>query len=159
MTLEHIPRPRIIPEQMTGRAQAYLTVAGLRHAAIGGACLAAPAYFTSPGYQQIKGIPGGLITWGVVSAAVGVMCLAAAVLRSENLARFALLSSAVVTGLWAAGFWLAMFHGTIAGPTGPAIWTAVTAKDLIVCRQPLRSPFEPLIRELLGRRSARGRTT
>lgn len=149
--------PKVVPEQMTGRAQAYLTVAGLRHIAIGAACLAVGRWFTSPGYAQIKAIPGGLMTWGIVSLAVGIACLTAAGRRSENLARFALLSSAVVTGLWAAGFWLAMFDGTITGPTGPAIWTAVTAKDLIVCRQPLRSPFEPLIREVLDRRPPRGK--
>jgi hypothetical protein len=141
---------------MTGRAQSYLLVAGMRHLLIGVCCILVPRWFTSPSYDQIKALaPGGLFAWGVVGTLVGLGCIAAAAFKHVGLARGGLLASAVVTSLWAGGLFAAMLEGNLTGPTGPVIWTALTLKDLVVCRQPMRSPFEPLVREVLARRDAR----
>lgn len=153
-----LPLPRPAPERMTGRAQSYLTVAAARHLLIGGACLADPRSFRSSSYDQIKELaPGGLFAWGVVGVLVGAACLVGSIAKREDVARAGLLGSAFITSLWAGGLFAAWHAGTLSGPTGPIIWTALTFKDLVVCRQPLRSPFEPLVRDALARRRERDR--
>lgn len=160
MTLEHhISKPTVDAERMTGRAQLYLLIAGIRHFAIGLCCLLGPQWFTSSSFDQLKALPGGLVGLGVAGVVVGVACALAAALRSVGLARSGLLASAVTTSLWAGGLFAALAQGNLTGPTGPIIWTAVTLKDLVICRQPLRSPFEPLVRDVLARRDARKEIT
>ena len=58
--------------------------------------------------------------------------------------------SAVITSLWAMSFALAWHEGGVVSPVGAIIATSLTAKDLVICRQPMRSPFEPLVKEYVG---------
>jgi hypothetical protein len=144
------------PEQMTGRAQMYLTIAGIRHLAIGLCCLLVPWAFHTSSWRPLRAlVPGGLLTWGIAGCLTGLICLSAAGAKKEGWARAGLLSSAVITGLWAGALWSAVALGEASSPTGPIIWTAVVLKDLVVCRQPMRSPFEPIVREAIARRRSR----
>lgn len=138
-------------DDMTPRARLYLSVAALRHILIGLACLCMPDAFVSHSFDQIVAVLP-MEGWGIVFLGAGATCTAAALTRSETLARVGLILSAASTAVWAGGFVAAYLAGTAAAPTGPIIYWAVTFKDLVVCRQPLRSPFEPLIRALIDER-------
>lgn len=146
------------PEQMTGRAQVYLVVAFVRHTILGVWMLVMPSRFIN--LEQALG--GTLVPWGVSFAFVGVACLAAAVTRREHIAQTALFLSAVTTGAISVSLMLGWLDGSIVGttkgPPSPLLWMfgfSLTAKDLIVCRQPLLSPFEPLRRQVRAARQQR----
>lgn len=140
------------PQEMTPRARLYLTIAAVRHLLVALPCLLAPQLFVSASFRQIADVLP-MQAWGVVFLGVSLACATAAVSRSEVMARVGLILSAASTAVWAGGLTAALFTTTITGPTGPVIWWAVTFKDLVVCRQPMRSPFEPLVRMALGPRS------
>ncbi|WP_193613171.1 hypothetical protein [Nocardioides lijunqiniae] len=134
---------------MTKRARGYLTVTALRHVAVGIVCLALPNDFKGDSYQIIiEVLPIGL--WGLLFLAGGAHLGYAAVKGDERQARIGLSLSAVSTSLWAAGFFMAYFVGGIVTLIGGILWTALTLKDLVVCAQPMRSPFERITREYVG---------
>lgn len=133
------------PERMTGRAQAYLIIASVRHALIGTFCVLIPQSFKSSSFVPLREtLP--LQMWGVVFLITASVCMVAAVRRSEYLARLGLIMSATTTLVWAFGISMSWLTGDLSAPTGPVIWWAVTFKDYVVCGQPMRSPFEPLVR-------------
>jgi small-conductance mechanosensitive channel len=147
--------PVVPPERMTPRARAYLLIAGTRHLLVGLACLLVPRSFSSPSYDAIKSvIPGvhptqAIATWGVVFLATAILCLVAAVLGREGTARSALLASVVASALWSGGFIAQVAqHGLEIAVGAGIVWTAVTLKDLTMLRQPMRNPFEPVVRRL-----------
>lgn len=134
---------------MTNRARGYLTVAGLRHLGIGGACVLVPQNFTAPSFEVMRGVLP-IPVWGVVFLIGALVCIGAALLRSEPLARMGLIGSSVTSAVWAGGFAVALFEGVATAPTTVVVWAAIAAKDVIVCRQPLRSPFEQLTQRAEG---------
>lgn len=143
----------ITPDKMTGRARRYLLIAAVRHLLIAVSTWVAADQFTSSSFDVIRAILP-LWAWGVVFAGAGLTCAAAAVTGREILARVGLILSASSSALWAGGFLASYFAGELTSPTGVVIWWAVTVKDLIVCEQPLRSPFEALIRQEVARGDA-----
>lgn len=152
-TLAH-PR-RVPPEQMTGRARAYLTIAAARHIAVAWCVWTMTARFTAPVFDVVAAIMP-LWTWGVVFFVAGATCGMAALLGRESLARTGLILSATSTGVWGAAFVIAIFTGPPSvGILGAIFLWALTAKDLVVCRQPLRSPFESLIKDFAATSRAR----
>lgn len=132
---------------MTPRARAYLTVAGLRHIGVGLCTVVAPAAFTTTSLAQIRDIMA-LPLWGSGMLIVGCLCLLAALRESEPLARVSLICSAAASTTWTAGFTAALLTDQLSNPALPIIFGALAAKDLIVCAQPLRSPFERLTDDL-----------
>lgn len=141
------------PEVMTGRARVYLVIAALRHMLIGLCCVLVPETFQSSSFDPLRAILP-LRVWGFAFLAAAFVCTVAAIRRSEHLARLGLIMSGTTSAVWATGFLLAWVSGDLSSPTGPIIWWAVTLKDFVVCSQPMRSPFEPLVRAVRAERAA-----
>jgi hypothetical protein len=132
------------PEEMTRRAQSYLLVAGLRHGLVGAWMLLVPSRFLN-----LQGpLAGHPEPWAWSFLAISTLCVIAAVRRSEHLAQAALFFSTCSTGALSVRLLLAWLNNDIPGALGkasPLLWIfglTLTLKDLIQCRQPLRSPFE-----------------
>jgi hypothetical protein len=136
---------------MTTRARAYLIIGGLRHLLIGAFTLRFQTQYASAAYIPIVGaFP--LWAWAGAMLAAAVLMGTAAVLRSCGIARVGLVISASVTlaigvgitagiiGVWASG--------GKATPISAILLLALACKDFAVCAQPIRSPFEPILRRL-----------
>ena len=142
--------------KLSPRARIYLATAVAQHAIIGGWCLLDPDAFTSSAFAGLRSAlpfvdPGqAMATWGMLLANIAVLCLVAVVAGSEGWARAALLASVAVEGMWLGGYLYSVANGLLTGPVGPVIWTAVVARDLTMLRQPLRNPFEPVVRRVLA---------
>ena len=147
------------PEAMTRRARWYLGVAAARHTSLGLFCLLAPWLFASAAFIPILDfLP--IWGWGVVMSICGILCGGAAGLRSGDLARWAMTFSATITTVLAAGVWFgvgAVWIDWIQGerispvsPVLPILLATLAAKDFIVCAQPIRSPFESVVRLVTG---------
>lgn len=141
----HASTISVHPEVMTLRARFYLVVTCVQHLSTGAFCIAAPELFTSSSFAAIKAV-APLPFWGVLFGFIALVVLWATASASESAARLGLILSAAISAAWAGGFLAAP---TIATPTVVIVWTALAAKDLIICRQPLRSPFEALVRATL----------
>lgn len=125
--------------EMTWRARFYLTVAGFRHGALAASAL------LSPDLPDVDlGLP--IRWWGVVFLVGAAGLLWAAKEASETWARVALGVSAVVTSVWAAGFTAFWLTGQWS-PLPAILFLALTLKDLTIVGDPMRSPFEPMLRE------------
>jgi hypothetical protein len=142
-------------EVMTWRARAYLVITAVQHGLIGFACiwLSGTEAFSGDAFRIIRHI-FPIWGWGVVFVAGGIHLAIAAGRGSELLARVAMPLSAVLTSLWAMAFILAWHEGGVVSPVGAILATSLTAKDLVICRQPMRSPFEPLVKEYAGPRGS-----
>lgn len=140
-----MPHYRTDPAKMTGRAQLYLTVGGLRHLATGAFMIFAAHRFTSASFIPIINT-APLWVWGTLSILTGSLMSFAAVARTETPARWGLIGSSIVTGMIGVGLTLAALQNSVAGVVGAFVYLSVTAKDLIQCLDPLRSPFESLFR-------------
>lgn len=152
MAVTPAPGPTV-PERMTPRARAYMSIVAARHVLVGLACIVLPDHFTSTSYDVLKGFLGTLLSpdqtlvaWGCAFVAVGSLAAYAAVTGREEPARSALRASVTTTALWAGGFLAVIFTGASAGWSGVIVWTALAAKDLTMLRDPLRNPFEDLVR-------------
>lgn len=132
------------PEEMTRRAQSYLLVAALRHGLIGGWMILVPSRFLNL-RETLAGHP---LPWAASFLIICMLCAFAALRRSEHLAQVALFFSTCITGALGFRLLLAWLNNDIPGALGlpsPLLWIlalTLTLKDLIQCRQPLRSPFE-----------------
>jgi len=146
------------PTGLTLRARTYMGIVSMRHLLIGAFCLIRPGDFQSPSYGGVKDALGflapdtALMVYGLAFIIAGVASAVPVVTGGDGAARAGLLISVVVTGLWVGGFFAAIWDGTIAGPTGPVVWCAVLAKDLTMLREPLRNPFEPIVRRIAAER-------
>lgn len=132
---------------MSVRAQLYLAVTAVFHLSLALFCLLDGVVLASPSYYAIQ-LVAPFWAWGLVMLVVGIVCSVAAVTRHETTARVGLLLAVLVTASWAAGFVASAAIGTLAGPTGPLVWAALLAKDLLQCRSPLRVPMESVVRRL-----------
>jgi hypothetical protein len=140
------------PGRMTGRARAYLAIVATRGLLVGVACLGNRRWFTSSSFDQLRGmLPGGFIGWGVFFLLAGGICALAAIARSEAAAYTGLILSAASAAAWTCGFLAAWMHGNLAGPTGVVAWASIAASDLVVCRMPLRTPFEGFVTAITRR--------
>lgn len=141
----NLPTPRPLPpEVMTWRARSYLIVAAIRNGVIGGAIVGQPETFDTPSFDSLRSL-APLLVWGLAMLFGAGHLTYAAITGKENQARIALIVSASVTGFWAAGFAIVYSRG-LATVVAFVLLGALAAKDLIVLAQPLRSPFEPLVR-------------
>lgn len=131
------------PDAMTSRARGYMLTVSGRHLVMAGFIFAAPERFTARGFKPMTD-SWPLWAWGSIIALIGVVALAASVWRREALARTGLIASASLSGLVAIGLTIAAVQSPVGGVTGAIIFWALTAKDLIVCQDPIRSPFEAL---------------
>lgn len=133
---------------MTGRAKAYLWITCLRTLPIAIFCLTRPELFAGNAFHYIQGVMP-IWLWGAALAVQALLAAAAAVTRREWLARTALISSASLAMSWVIGFAIAYHQGNLLSPVGIMWGAGIAAKDLVICRQPLRSPFEPLVQRML----------
>lgn len=145
------------PERMTARAKAYLLIAGFRHALMGVWCISFPGAFVSTSFSGIKHVMP-LWLWGATYLCTATVCVVAVATRKEPVARWALIMSATITGLWTGGFLAAYFAGQLTGPVGIIAFLCLTLKDLVQCRAPLSTPFEPIVRAVLRERIGRSTT-
>lgn len=160
MTLLPTPPPG---ERMTPRARAYMAICAGRHLLLGLACLLDPYGFTSGSFSGVKNflhwfIPPDpmLRVWGVSFVVVGVLAVAAVMNGRAEIARWGLLASVIVSFCWVGGFIASIATGQSAGWSGVIVWAAIAGKDLTMLQEPLRNPFEPLIRKEERSGSARG---
>jgi hypothetical protein len=133
---------------MTGRAKAYLWITCLRTLPIAYGCLFRPELFSGKGFLYIIGVMP-LLFWGLALLGQALLAAAAAITQREWLARIALMASAALATSWVIGFIVAYYQGNLLSPVGIMWGAAIAAKDLVVCRQPLWSPFEPLVQRVL----------
>lgn len=129
---------------MTGRARAYLWIGSARTLPVAFFCFLSAPVFSSPAFEFLLSA-APLWGWGVVLTVSGLLFMAAALSRREWLARIALIIGAAHTACWALAFAFAASKGNVVSPLGITWGLALAAKDLVVCRQPLWSPFEQLI--------------
>lgn len=150
------------PSYLSPRARVYMGIAAVRHLLVGLFCFFRPGDFTSPSYNGVKGaLPfvnpnHSLQAYGVFFILTALTCAWSVVSGREGAARAGLLFSVVTTGFWVGGFFAAALDHTLGGPTGPVVWTAIVAKDLTMLREPLRNPFEPLVRRVIEQRRQGG---
>lgn len=131
---------------MTWRARAYLIATAVQHTLAGLSCLLLPETFDGDAFQVVRTI-APMWAWGILFLAGGIHLAYAAARSSEIAARVGMPLSALMISLWAAGFVLAFNEGGAVSPIGAILTASLTFKDLIVCGQPMRSPFEPLVKE------------
>lgn len=131
--------------QMTTRARLYLIVSSARHLILGASLLwQGDVYDRSPAFDSLFRIAPHW-AW-ILSLMVGGAHLAySSAVGSEAHARTALIMSAGISAMWATAFGLIALHG-VASVLATVLFGALCLKDLIVCAQPLRSPFEPIVR-------------
>lgn len=141
--------PAVPADVMTWRARGYLAIAAGRHLAVGTYVVLEPGDFTADAYQVIRDI-APMRAWGVLFLLGGLHLAYSAFAGRENHARTGLTISAGASAAWAAGFFMGYFVGGIVTLLGGIIFTALTLKDLVVCAQPMRSPFERIVREYSG---------
>lgn len=133
---------------MTGRAKAYLWITCLRTLPIALTCLSRPDLFTGKAFEYIEGVMP-MWAWGLALLGQSGLAAAAAISQREWLARMALIASAALAMCWVIGFLVAYHQGNLLSPVGIMWGAGIAAKDLVVCRQPLWSPFEPLVQRVL----------
>lgn len=126
---------------MTSRARAYLGLAALRNLGLGLVCLLAPASFAQSTITDV--LP--LAVWAVLFFIGSIHLFAAATLGRETWARVALIVSAACAAAWGTSFLLAQTANPSYGWVAPILWFGLAAADLVVTRQPLRTPFEDLV--------------
>jgi hypothetical protein len=147
------------PEAMTRRARWYLGIATFRHGSLGLFCLIMPWLFGNAAFIPILDfLP--IWGWGAAMAGCAVICGLAAVLRSGDWARWAMVISATITTVLAAGVligisivwwqWITGLREVPVSPVLPIILGSLAAKDFVVCAQPIRSPFESVVRLVTG---------
>lgn len=137
------------PDAMTLRARWYLTIGASRHLLIGLFAISKAHQFGSIYIPVISYAP--LWTWGSIFVLTALICYTACLLRSASWARLGLIFSATSTlavgvgiGL---GVALAWRDGQQVTPILPILLLSLAAKDYAVCTQPMRSPFEQLLKQ------------
>lgn len=142
------------PERMTVRARIFMSVVAVRNLALGVSLLAAQRQYGPPNVafgvvRSAMPIP----VWGVLMLLIGTAAAVSAARMSRPWATWAIALSATVSGTWF--MCLAVQFATAAqipggmSPMLPILWGSLTAKDLVIAFQPMRSPFEPIIQRLL----------
>lgn len=142
------------PERMTTRARVFMAVVAGRNIAIGVSLLLAQKQYGPPNVaftivRSAMPIPA----WGILMVVIGATAAISAAAMSRRWATWAIALSATISGTWATCLLMAFLaalhvHGGMS-PMLPVLWAALTAKDLVIAWQPMRSPFEPLIQRLL----------
>ena len=141
------------PGAMTRRARVYLSAAGFRHAAIGVFLLGTPWLFSAAAFVPIFNLLP-LNVWGVVMLLDGLGCLAAAILRNADIARAAMVLSAVITLILGAGLAFGIVQawdvwiGRLGFPAAVDLFMdrpTMFPADLVAVAPAPPSPFLPLV--------------
>jgi hypothetical protein len=141
--------PYVPPEQMTPRARAYLSATALYCIGMGIACGFYSELFNSASFTVIRRmLPGQMAGWAAAHFLVASLSVWAALRGKESTAWKSLMGATAMVGPWAGGFWLALFTMPHIVPSGAIAYSFITVIHLIQARQPLRSPFEPVMRQL-----------
>ena len=138
------------PTAMTLRARTYLIVVdGLRAIILGSFLTLDPHVFDAHTYDTARALTGGnLWLWGLMFLAAGGYAIYCAVVGSSFHARIALVTSATITAVWASLYIL----NTVVLDISLAPWVmlstiALVVTDLLMCSEPLRTPFEAFARQ------------
>ncbi len=129
------------------RARAYLWSYTLANVVMGSLLVFVPTAFQSQSFGALRDF-FPLPVWGVVYLLVGAITCYGAYRGTERPARAALLANLMTTGGFFAGFTAAMIHNTSSSPSGPIAWGLLTVLNLIMLSNPLRTPFEDLVKEI-----------
>lgn len=147
--------PHVPPEQMTPRARLYLLAIAIYCFNVGAACIFLHPDFVSPAFNIIKDkMPFRLKGWAVLQIGVGLVSFWASWRARERPAWFALIGAAIVSSLWAMWFIYPLFVLHVSETARFILillgsgFSLLTALNLIQARQPLRSPFEPVLRTI-----------
>lgn len=153
-TLKDWGGPHREPEAMTRRAQWYLCIGGSRHAVLGWFAIVKADQFTSGVWVPIISY-APLCFWGGAMLLVALLMFVSAGCRSAKLARLALVLSGTLTLTVGAGILIGLIGiwtdgnpATTATPVLPTLLLSLALKDYAVCTQPLRSPFESILRSV-----------
>lgn len=130
-----------VPEGMTFRARAYMAIITTRQL-LGG------SLYVWVWATQTR--DGAHLAWGLLFLVVAVVAGLPIWTARDGQARAGLLLSIAVTSAWFGSF-------VVAAVTTPGYWSvamaiilgALTCKDLTMVQEPLRNPFEALVREEL----------
>jgi hypothetical protein len=139
------------PDVMTTRARLFMAVVAMRNLTLGVSVLVAPGFYrvSTRAFDLVDAL-GGFGFWGWAMTGIGLMAAHAALAESRSWARGAIYASAGIAGVWLAS--LTMQFITLAHTSGrispmlPLLWLSLTAKDLVIAWQPMRSPLEHVIR-------------
>lgn len=132
---------------MTGRAKAYLWICFFRTVPIIVACFFAEETFENDSWHYIRGVLP-MWAWGIALSISALTAATAALTQREWIARMSLIGSSSLAMCWVIGFMVAYRQGVVLSPVGMMWGAAIAAKDLVICRQPLWSPFEPLVQRV-----------
>jgi hypothetical protein len=154
--MTRLPYPKVPPEQMTPRARLYLLSISIYCLVVGATCVLLHPDFVSPAFNVIKDrMPFHLKGWAGAQITVGLISFFACWRGDERFAWFSLIGSAIVSGLWATWFIYPLFVLDHITETAQFVlillgscFTLMTALNLVQARQPLRSPFEPILRSI-----------
>lgn len=129
------------------RARAYLWSYTIANVLMGLALILRPATFQSQSFDALRSL-WPLPVWGIIFLLVAAVTCFGAYQGTERPARAALLANLVTTGGFFAGFTAAMFANISSSPSGPVAWGLLTVLNLIMLSNPLRTPFEDLVKEI-----------
>lgn len=138
----HVP-----PEKMTVRARLYLAIGAARHLSVAAIAFVAANYYDGSPWAVLISVLS-LKVWALAFFIGGLHFAYSATVGDEAQARVALVVSAALTASWAAGFFLSAVEGSATAVFIGVLLAALAGKDLVVCAQPLRSPFEPIVRKI-----------
>lgn len=151
MTRRWLPKRDHSPEGMTSRARWYLIIGALRHALIGIFAIGWADQWKAVAFVPILSY-APLWVWGTAMLLIAAVMGVAHRYRDPSWARMGLIASATLTlalgtgiGLGVAEAWAT---GQTATPVTAILLLALAFKDYAVCTQPMRSPFEPLLRRM-----------
>lgn len=129
------------------RARAYLWSYTIANVLMGSALIFFPQTFQSQSFDALRqAFP--LPVWGIVYLAVAMVTFWGAFRGTERPARMGLLANLVTTGGFFAGFTAALIQNTSSSPSGPIAWGLLATINLIMLANPLRTPFEDLVKEI-----------
>lgn len=141
--------PSVPPEAMTPKARQYLLITALYFFLMGLSMLLSPERFSSPSFEIVANrIPFGLDGWATIHLLTSLLALHAARVGREKPAWLALIIGAGILGAWTYGFFVALQISGEASVSPLWAYGALTLYHLTQARQPLRAPFDPLIRSM-----------
>lgn len=134
---------------MTRRARWYLMIGAVRHAIIGTFAIGFASQWTAAAFVPIVSY-APMWVWGLAMLFTSTFMTTAAKLKSARWARAALICSASITLALGMGIAMGTVDAWLAGktvtPVTATLLLSLAFKDFAVCTQPMRSPFEPLLR-------------
>lgn len=136
-------------DTMTPRARAYIVITAVQHGLVGASATLLSQQFNGDGFRvarELMPIP----VWGLMFLAGSGMLMQAAVRGSESRARLGMVLSVLLIALLGASLALSYTEGGVVSPIGTVFALSLMAKDLVVCAQPMRSPFERVVEEYVG---------